>query len=526
MTQSAAASRSRLRPTLEHTRRRHYLRPGGPWRVGTLDDVLSAPRAARQWIHDAGMRLEGAGLEAAVADLAGRLRRAGVRRGDAVAWQLPNGAAAMLLYRACWRLGAVAVPVHTAAPEREVVASLAQVPSRLLFAAHRVAAAVLPGARVVEDLRSLTEALDPAEPVRPPSSAQPSDLAAVVFTSGSTGRPKAVLHTQRALAWKATVMTAAHGLRDDDVVLMPAPMAHISGLLNGIVLPAAAGMGSVPMARWDPDRAIDMIEAEQVTFMIGPPTFFVTLIEAAGFEPERAESLRLVSCGGATVTPSFVQMAEQQLGCVVKRTYGSTEAPTVTTSFAGDDPERAVSTDGRAVGEVELRVSDPGTGRILDSGHTGELWVRGPELFVGYADPADNRPRIAKGGWFRTSDLGVVDDGWLRIVGRVSDVISRGGENISASEVESALEAHPWVHHAAAAPYADTVMGERVGAVVVARDDFDLEECRRWFAERGIAKYKTPERIVHVPSLPTMASGKVDRMACRDLVAPDQGPVR
>lgn len=516
-----------VHPTYVHSRRRYYLRPGGPWRMGTLDEVLSSPRAASQRIHDGSIRLDGGAVESAVADLAGRLRRAGIRRGDAVAWQLPNGAAAMLLFRACWRLGAVAVPVHMSAPERQVQASLAQAPCRLVIAAPKAAAGGIAGALVVRDLEALVDAFPPGPSVPKSSSARPADLAAVIFTSGSTGRPKAVLHTQRGLAWKAHVMTVAHGLRPEDVVLMPAPMAHISGLLNGLILPAAAGMGSVPMARWDPDLAVDLIEAERVSFMIGPPTFFVTLVAADRFKPERVDTLRLVSSGGATVTPAFVETAAAQLGCVVKRTYGSTEAPTVTTSFEGDDPERAVSTDGRPVGEVELRVSDPVSGRVLAAGQTGELWVRGPELFVGYADPADTVPRIAGGGWFRTSDLGIVDeDGWLRIVGRMSDIIIRGGEKISAPEVETALEAHPWVSHAAAVPYADAVMGERVAAVVVAEEAFDLDECRRWFARRGIAKYKTPERVVRVASLPTMASGKADRAACRHVAALADAPAR
>ncbi|HTX63703.1 MAG TPA: long-chain fatty acid--CoA ligase, partial [Acidimicrobiales bacterium] len=339
--------------------------------MGTLDDVLTSPRAARQRIHDGAMRLDATGVESAVADLAGRLRRSGVRRGDAVAWQLPNGAAAMLLFRACWRAGAVAVPIHTAAPEREVQVSLAQAPPRLVFAASRAALSGVDGARIVEDLESLRDALPAAPPVPPSSIARPADLAAVIFTSGSTGRPKAVLHTHRALAWKALVMTKAHGLVPDDVVLMPAPMAHISGLFNGLIVPAAAGMGSVPMARWDPDRAVDLIEAERVTFMIGPPTFFVTMMGASGFTAERVDTLRLVSSGGATVTPAFVETAAAQLGCLVKRTYGSTEAPTVTTSLAGDDPERAVSTDGRAVGEVELQITDPMTGHAVPNGGTG-----------------------------------------------------------------------------------------------------------------------------------------------------------
>ncbi|MGI0129283.1 MAG: class I adenylate-forming enzyme family protein, partial [Thermoplasmata archaeon] len=312
-----------------------------------------------------------------------------------------------------------------------------------------------------------------------------------LFTSGSTGKPKAVLHTQRGLAWKALLMREVHGLGSHDVVLMPAPLAHISGLLNGILVPGVSGMRTVFMARWDAERALQLIESDRVSFMVGPPTFFVGLTSASGFDPRRVESLRLISSGGAAVTPGFVMSASEALGCSVKRTYGSTEAPTITTSREGDSAEMARDTDGRAVGEAELRVSDPATGRRLPPGAAGEVWVRGPELFVGYGDPAETAAAHARGSWFRSGDLAILDEaGWLRIVGRIKDVIIRGGENISASEVEAVLEAHPAVRQAAAVAYPDPVMGERVAAFVVAPESFDLEAARAWFAERGVARFK------------------------------------
>ena len=161
---------------------------------------------------------------------------------------------------------------------------------------------------------------------------------------------------------------------------------------------------------------------------------------------------------------------------MVKRTYGSTEAPTVTTSFAGDDPDRARSTDGRPTGKVRLRIA-----------HNGEIEVRGPELFVGYTDPDRTRDAVAD-GWFRTGDLGTVDDeGWLTVTGRLKDLIIRGGENIAAAEVERVLEAHPGVRQAAAVGQPDRRLGERVCAFVVCAPgaQLDLATCGAWFAEQG-----------------------------------------
>jgi acyl-CoA synthetase (AMP-forming)/AMP-acid ligase II len=163
-------------------------------------------------------------------------------------------------------------------------------------------------------------------------------------------------------------------------------------------------------------------------------------------------------------------------------------------------------------------VSDPDTGRPRPPGDVGELWLRGPELFVGYADAEQTRNAIHR-GWFRTGDLATVDaDGWLTIAGRMKDVIIRGGENISAGEVEGILEAHPDVRQAAVVGESDARLGERVCAFVASRP-FDLAACRAWFAERGVAVFKTPERVVQVDELPLLAAGKPDRAALTKLAA-------
>jgi cyclohexanecarboxylate-CoA ligase len=241
--------------------------------------------------------------------------------------------------------------------------------------------------------------------------------------------------------------------------------------------------------------------------MVGPPTFFVGLMQASTFTRVRAASMRLVSSGGAGVTPAFVDEASEQLGCVVKRTYGSTEVPSVTTSYAGDPPERARTTDGRVVGDAQIRLAAT----------SGELEVRGPEMFVGYVDEQQTREALTDDGWFRTGDLATIDDGWLTITGRLKDVVIRGGENIGTAEVEAVLEAHPSVRQAVVVGEPDDRLGERVVAFVVG--SLDLDECRRWFAARGVAKFKWPERVVTVDALPVLTSGKPDRTTLRARLA-------
>jgi cyclohexanecarboxylate-CoA ligase len=449
----------------------------------------------------------------AVASLAGGLRDRGVEPGSVVTWQAPNTPQAITMYRACWRLGAIAAPIHHAMGLDETAALVRRLRPRVQVAWTDVPLVESP------DTISYDAAFTTATPVGDRFD-DATALAAVLFTSGSSGTPKGVLHTQRSLAYKARLMASVHELRRDDVVLMPAPLAHISGLLNGVTVPGVVPFKVVLMARWDPEQALELIDREQVTFMIGPPTFFVSLMSAPSFSAARVVSLRLVSSGGAGVTEEFVEDASARLGCVVKRTYGSTEAPTVATSRGGDNANDARRHDGRAIGAVLLRVSDPDTGAERAPGEPGELWVQGPEVCSGYLD-ADDTAAVVRDGWFRTGDLATIDrDGWLTIVGRIKDVIIRGGENIAASEVEAVLERHAAIAHAVAVGYPDPVMGERVCAFVESADSgFDVAACGAWFEREGIARFKTPERVVVVAALPLLASGKPDRAALRERAA-------
>ena len=472
-----------LRPTYVHPLTEQWLGPGGPWDGPDLDTALAGTSP----------------VEDDVASIAGGLQAIGVAPGEAVSWQLANGWPAVALFRACWRVGAVAAPIHHLAGPADVEAMLDRLRPKVFVAS--------------------TDELPHATPLLAPLTAiDPAVVAVALGTSGSTGTPKVALHTHRSLVHKARTMAVIHDLGPDDAILIPAPMAHISGLLNGVLL-AASGMRIVPMARWDPATALELIERERITFMIGPPAFFVSLVNTPTFDPAAVQSLRQISCGGAGVTPSFIRSMSATLGCRLKRTYGSTEAPTVSTSTLDDPAERAATTDGRAVGRVELRTVDPDTG--LDVGHdaTGELWVRGPELFVGYDDRAATAAAFADGGWFRTGDLATIDaEGWLTVVGRIKDVIIRGGENIATIEIENVLEAHPSVRQAVVVGEPDERLGERVCAFVVADQPFTLSECRAWFADQGVTRFKWPERVETVAELPLLGTAKPDRAALRALL--------
>jgi cyclohexanecarboxylate-CoA ligase len=508
----------RLRATHRQAASSRYLQPGGCWDGPTIDRLaVDHPVARGTAVADSTSRLDAEALSAAVASLAGGLRSAGVTRGDAVAWQLPNGIEALLLFRACWRLGAVAVPVHHQLGPSETARLIGVVDPALVLAGPGLALHDQPGVVTAQAGSEDWDALAHSDPVLS-GPGKGSDLAVALFTSGSTGEPKAVLHTHRALSYKATVMASAHGLAGSDIVLMPAPLSHISGLLSGVLIPAAVGMRTILMERWDPDRAIRLVDDEGVTFMIGPPTFFSTMACAASFSGRAVSTLRLISVGSMTTSADFVESTAAAFSATVKRTYGSTEAPTVTTSTGSDPPRRASHSDGRTVSAAELRIVDPESGRAVPAGERGELLLRGPELFAGYADPDQTRASMRR-GWFRTGDLATLDEeGWLTIVGRIKELIIRGGENIVPAEVERVLELHPFIDQAVVVGFPDEQLGERVGACVIATAPFDLDACRAWFVEQGIARFKTPELVLRVDAFPLLSLGKPDRSALRRAV--------
>ena len=473
-----------------------------------LDVLLSGAPARADLVVDDNGRFSTAEVENQVNTVAAGLRSHGAGPGDRVAFRLGTSIDSVIVYRACWRIGAVAVALHPAAGSHQLAGALAH--ARPIVT---VADSNFPPVPDVHPLGldELTEKAV-ATAARPRSESIADDADAVVnFTSGSTGTPRGVVHTHRSLIYKMTQLPKVHGLTGADCALVPLPLAHTSGLLYGVLVPGAMGAKTVLMPRWDPETALSLIERESVTYMVGPPTLFTTLMDCDAFDTARTATLRMISCGGAGVTPAFCHRAAATLGVVVKRSYGSTEAPTIATSRFDDPVDRMILTDGRAFGDARLRVDED-----------GELLVSGPELARRYLDPADTRAAFVD-GWFRTGDLATIDDGWITITGRLGDRIIRSGENISATEVEQHLEAHPAVLQAAAVAEPDHRLGERVAAFVVAPEGFDLTDCRAWFAQRGAARFITPERIEVVEELPVMASGKVDRMNLRARLADASG---
>src|SRR5262249_39990134 len=262
------------------------------------------------------------------------------------------------------------------------------------------------------------------------------DAAVVLWTSGTTSDPKGVVHTHQSLRVEAGTIASAHAMRPGEALLLPMPVTHVAGLTYGILLPVTSAIATVSMDAWEPGRALHLVEQESIAVMISTPVFMRTMIDHPNFEATDRGSVRLFSLGGAGVAPSMVREGAAAFDCWCKRTYGSTEYPTLTTGKLGDPPERDATTDGRLIGDAELRIVDPETLVDVAPGTPGELLARGPEMFRGYLDRALDTDSFVDDGWFRTGDLATYDGMYLTIVDRLKDVIIRGGENVSALEVE------------------------------------------------------------------------------------------
>jgi cyclohexanecarboxylate-CoA ligase len=372
-----------------------------------------------------------------------------------------------------------------------------------------------PGMRTLESLHETSRAA-PASPVAP------SDVALVIHTSGTTADPKGVLHSHQTLLAEASSLAPVHQLTADDTVLMPSPLTHISGLVHALLVPALLGSHAVLMPRWDATEALRLIAAEQVTYMVGAPTFLRELAQHRSLHPADVRSLRLFSCGGADVDPTLIAEAAARLGCVAKRVYGSTEFPTITTTGPDDPPARRVDSEGRPVGAAEVRLVGDDDAPV-PVGREGEILARGPECFLGYLDGSQNAESFTTDGWFRTGDLATLDDaGYLRITGRKKDIIIRKGENISARELEDLLAAHPSVAEVAVVGVPDAAAGEIACAVLRLRPGhaaLSLAQLTEHLLARGLSKRKLPERLVIATDFPRTASGKVLKRTLRERLA-------
>lgn len=462
--------------------------------------------------------------------LAAALQARGLERGDVVAFQLPNWREALVIDLAAALLGFVVAPIVPIYRDAEVAHMLADSGARAAFFAStwrgfdyaammQRLAPNLPALRLCCPVRAPAASTNSYEaligeqrPWRGGPRVDPNAVKLLLYTSGTTGRPKAVLHSHNSGPVTLRAAFGHWGQQSGDSVLMASPVTHITGFCYGMELPLVCGTRAVFMERWDAAEAVALIEREQVSASMGATPFLHELLEEAARQGRRLPSLRLFACGGAEVPQALIRRCAELLeNCRAFRVYGSSEAPLVTLGFVRDGTlDLAATTDGELV-HYEARIVDE-AGRELPPGQEGEICVRGPAMALGYADAAQTAESFDAEGFFATGDLGkLTPERAIVVTGRKKDLINRGGEKISAKEVEDILHRHPAVYEAAVVAMPHERLGESVCAYVVARSgsSLDFAQLQQCMASAGVARQKHPERLVLVESLPRTASGKV-----------------
>lgn len=516
----------------------------GAWRNVSLADcahrqVERAPE--RIAVVEGGRAYSFGEIYAEAEQLARAFSALGLQHGDVISFQLPNWAQTTVINLAACLTGVVMNPVVPIYRDAEVRYILTDARTRLFFVpqifrgfdysemARRLRGG-LPDLRHVVVMRGEAQgcltydallAHGDAGPYTP--AADPNAVKLVLYTSGTTGSPKGVLHSHNTIMSEIDAVIAYWGIREDDVVLMPSPVTHITGYLYALEIAFAAGVKVVLMERWNAAEAVDLIAQHGVTFSVGATPFLQELVAEVQARNVALPSLRLFMSGGAPVPPEVVYRANDALpGCLTFRVYGSTEAPTVTLGIR-DRSEAALgaTTDGRIVNH-EVRIVDAQSGTTVAGGAEGEICSRGPELMLGYTESRFTEEAFDADGYFHTGDLGYRSHGdFLTVSGRKKDLIIRGGENLSPKEIEDVLHRHPAIQEVAIVAMPHARLGETVCAFVIARpgQTVDVALLAAYLAQAGLARQKFPERVELVEDLPRTASGKVQKNLLRDMIA-------
>jgi cyclohexanecarboxylate-CoA ligase len=460
----------------------------------------------------------------------------GVRAGDAVAYQLPNRLEFLTLTLGALRIGAICEPLMPIFRERELRFMLSEsaapvliVPGR--FRGHDHGQMVRELIVELEAIRHLvvlsddeegpgSEASDPDEQAVAACRPEPSAIAQLLFTSGSTGEPKGVLHRHEVLDRAADAHIAHFGLRADDVIYIPSPLAHQTGWLYGMWIAWRLGATQVIQESWDGEVAFDAIGRHGVTFTQAATPFLADLTRVAAQRQRQPKPLRMFVATGAAIPRELAGRARDLLGAEVGGGFGTTESCMGAGFVPGLEDERAWTSDGVGLSNVSLRVVDD-DGRELPPGTEGNFEIGTDTLFAGYLNrPADTAAAITEDGWYRPGDLATIDvDGYLRITGRVKDVINRGGEKVPVAEIEQLLYEHPAVAEVAIVAMADERLGERACAFVVPTDPgsgLGFEAMQAYLDERRVAKPYWPERLELVSELPRTPSGKIQKFVLRE----------
>ncbi|WP_051247589.1 AMP-binding protein [Nocardioides halotolerans] len=470
----------------------------------------------------------------------------GVERGDRVVVQVPNWTELLVAMMGVTRAGAVLVPAMMTYRPGEVGHLIENTQAKASVTAatfrgfdhvsmHEELRRNSPwlehvvvvrgdeprtGALAFNDLIAGEPAADAADLPPMPSA---DDGHVIIHTSGTESKPKGCFHSYNTLGFSVRTIERTHGWTADDISFGPSPVVHSNGYLNHYLVPLRAGAATVLMEQWEPRAGIDLIDEFRCTATVTATTFLTMAVDARRGSDKDLSSMRLWVASGATIPArSITEAREVMPDCEILSQYGRSENQLATNCPVGTDPEKSLTSDGEPPEGVEIVLFDQDGGRAGNG--PGDVGYRGPGHMLGYVNqPELTATMVNAEGFSLAGDLAVFDDdGYLRITGRLKDIIIRGGVNISAREVEELLLAHPSVKDVALVGMPDPRLGERACAFVVPTPGSapTLDElCGFLRDERGISVQKLPERLEVVDHLPVSATGKVQKVELRERVA-------
>jgi fatty-acyl-CoA synthase len=439
---------------------------------------------------------------------AAQLAAAGVGRGDRVASLTGNHPAHVALLFACAKLGAALVPLCWRLASVEIRYQLDDAGPTLLVVADEYRELAEAAGGFVP--RSSFGELDRSGGEPPSCEVRDDDALFLIYTSGTTGKPKGAVLTHANTFWTSLSFDRTCPIGDRDVVLQVLPQYHIGGWNVQSLLAWWAGATVVLEPAFDPARALRLIGEKRVTTMMGVPASYLFMAEHPSFRGADLSSLRLAVVGGAPMAESLLETWKER-GVEIVQGYGLTEAAPNVLCLPPEDASRRLGFAGRPYPHVDVALRDPESGALLEGPATGELLVRGPNVFPGYWRDPDGTAAAFADGWLLTGDIAERDaEGYYRIAGRLKDLVISGGENVYPAEIEDVLHAHPAVSEAAVIGIPDDRWGEVCVAYVALRPGVEAspDELVDWCRGR-LARFKVP-RVVHfVDALPRSGVGKV-----------------
>lgn len=523
---------------VDESLKRHYYERGY-WQDATICDVWHrrvAAYATKEYVRDDLRAYTYSDVDEKAGKLAAWLMDQGIENGDVVTFQLPIWAEFCIVYTAILKVGGVCHPLPRNFNEEDLLRAMKLVDSSA-FICPTFACKVDYEQQILnirEDIPTLKaialiDRVNPAksdlpvwsdiertyEPLREhESGAKPDDVVCVLSTSGTTGTPKAVMFTHNNILFSERSMVSAFGLTEDDVAYMPSPLNHATGFFHGLITPMISGGRVVLTEHFCARGAIDLANEQGVTWTMGATPFIYDTLSALECTGASLDTLRLFLCGGAPVPPALIEHAHEH-GIILCEIYGSTEScPHIYVPR-----EHCLEWNGAWSGipfeGVEVRVADD-QGNDVPCGEQGEELSRGPHLFVGYLhNEGANHRAMTDDGWFRSGDLCFMDEhGRVRINGRKKEIIIRGGENISANEIDADIMDCPGVGDHATIGMPDERLGERICTFVVpacGAEPPTKESIIAYLESKHVQKRLWPERVEVIDAIPRTATGKVKR---------------